>query len=245
MQDNNYDPDARLTKYTSDAFSHLETQKPDKMKRSFKYGESNVKNIGKADKSEKVEEISHEFTADHKVRNEMVRNYNSTLEGKTRNRDKKDHATLEGVIDAKTRIQLKKFVDSGMISKMNKCISAGKEANVYHAVVPEDENGFVKELAIKIYKVETMVFRDREDYIVGERRFRKGICTTNPRKLIKLWAEKEFRNLKRIQESGLKCPIPIEVKDNLVVMDFLGKNNEADPRLRDVPMDMDQLSECY
>lgn len=48
-------------------------------------------------------------------------------------------------------------------------------------------------------------------------------------KLIRVWAEKEFRNLKRIRESGLKCPVPLIVKDNLVVMEFLGANGAAYP----------------
>ena len=93
---------------------------------------------------------------------------------------------------------------------MGMCISSGKEANVYYAHSYQTK----KEFAIKIYRVETMVFRDREDYIRGERRFKHGNVTSNPRKLIKLWAEKEFRNLKRIEEHGLKCPHPLELRDN-------------------------------
>ena len=75
-----------------------------------------------------------------------------------------------------------------------------------------------------------MVFRDREDYIVGERRFKNGHCKSNPRKMIKLWAEKEFRNLKRIEDVGMNCPKAMELRDNLIVMEFLGLNKEAAPR---------------
>jgi len=126
-----------------------------------------------------------------------------------------------------------------IIDKIGMCISSGKEANVYYA---SNKNG---ELAIKIYRVETMVFRDRDDYIKGERRFRKGNVTSNPRKMIKLWAEKEFRNLKRIEEEGLLCPHPIDLRDNLIVMEFLGKDSKAYPRLIDCPMKVDEASECY
>lgn len=48
-------------------------------------------------------------------------------------------------------------------------------------------------------------------------------------KLIKVWAEKEFRNLKRIRDSGLKCPVPLIIKDNLIVMEFLGSGGKAHP----------------
>lgn len=54
------------------------------------------------------------------------------------------------------------------------------------------------EIAIKIYKTSILIFKDRERYVDGEFRFRRGHCKGNPRKMIKLWAEKELRNLKRI-----------------------------------------------
>lgn len=46
-----------------------------------------------------------------------------------------------------------------------------------------------------------MTFKDREDYIKGEYRFRQRekFVKSNPHKMIKIWAEKEFRNLKRLQ----------------------------------------------
>jgi RIO kinase 1 len=33
--------------------------------------------------------------------------------------------------------------------------------------------------------------------VSGEYRFRHGYCKSNPRKMVKVWAEKEMRNLKR------------------------------------------------
>ena len=53
--------------------------------------------------------------------------------------------------------------------------------------------------------------------------------------MIKLWAEKEFRNLKRIAMNPvLKCPEAILIKSNVLVMKFIGQNMEAAPRLKDV-----------
>lgn len=40
--------------------------------------------------------------------------------------------------------------------------------------------------------------------------------------MVRLWAEKEMRNLKRLQAAGLYCPDPIEVRENVLVMSFLG-----------------------
>lgn len=53
------------------------------------------------------------------------------------------------------------------------------------------------EYAIKIYKTSILVFKDRERYVRGEFRFRHGFNKSNPRKMVKMWAEKETRNLKR------------------------------------------------
>ena len=43
------------------------------------------------------------------------------------------------------------------------------QANVYHALTPERRH-----LALKIYKTSILVFKDRDKYVSGEYRFRKG-----------------------------------------------------------------------
>lgn len=40
--------------------------------------------------------------------------------------------------------------------------------------------------------------------------------------MVRLWAEKEMRNLKRLVAAGIRCPDPIEVRENVLVMTFLG-----------------------
>jgi RIO kinase 1 len=92
-----------------------------------------------------------------------------------------------------------------------------KQANVYHALTPESAH-----LALKIYKTSILVFKDRDRYVTGEYRFRRGYSRRNPRKMVRLWAEKEMRNLKRLQTAGIPCPDPLEVRENVLVMKFLG-----------------------
>ncbi|KAE8787924.1 Serine/threonine-protein kinase RIO1 [Hordeum vulgare] len=67
-----------------------------------------------------------------------------------------------------------------------------EQANVYHATKIDGQ-----ELAIKVYKTSVLVFKDRDRYVQGDYRFRYGYCKHNPRKMVKTWAEKEMRNLKR------------------------------------------------
>ncbi|CDO95052.1 unnamed protein product [Kluyveromyces dobzhanskii CBS 2104] len=216
----------------------------------------------------------------------------SLTRGKT-SKDKANRATVENVLDPRTMRFLKTFVNRGIISAFNGCLSTGKEANVYHAfagnheerklavveqnnsvedsetvtasseqpeitqsaetkcdddTVLEEEPKSKKEYAIKIYKTSILVFKDRERYVDGEFRFRNSRNQHNPRKMIKIWAEKEFRNLKRIYQSGvIPCPKPIEVKSNVLVMEFLNRGDGfASPRLKDHPYkDREEIEHYY
>ena len=69
-------------------------------------------------------------------------------------------------------------------------------------------------------------------YVQGDFRFRSGYCKSNPRKMVKLWAEKEFRNLSRLKAAGIRCPQPVHLRMHVLVMEFVGSNAVAAPRLK-------------
>lgn len=144
--------------------------------------------------------------------------------------DRAHRATTEQVLDPRTRMILFKMINRGVLYEINGCISTGKEANVYHALTEEGEHR-----AIKIYKTSILVFKDRDRYVTGEFRFRNGYSKHNPRKMVKLWAEKEFRNLRRIAtNSDIPVPQPLFLRLHVLVMEFLGtKKGWPSPRLRD------------
>ncbi|KAJ8494791.1 hypothetical protein ONZ45_g13116 [Pleurotus djamor] len=147
-------------------------------------------------------------------------------------KDKADRATTEQVLDPRTRIILFKMIGRGLIQEINGCISTGKEANVYHALTPDSTH-----LAVKIFKTSILVFKDRDRYVSGEFRFRRGYNRHNPRKMVRLWAEKEMRNLKRLVTAGIRCPEPAEVRENVLVMTFLGDSEGwPSPRLKDASL---------
>ena len=56
----------------------------------------------------------------------------------------------------------------------------------------------------------------------GDYRFRNGYSKSNPRKMVKMWAEKEFRNLSRMHACGMPCPKPLLLRLHLVLMEFIG-----------------------
>lgn len=154
------------------------------------------------------------------------------LAAKSKTREKKDRATTEQVMDPKTRLMVLKMINNNLFDKLYGCISTGKEANVYMAVSEQAEE--MPEKAVKIYKTSILVFKDRDRYVTGEFRFRSGYSRHNPRKMVKLWAEKEFRNLHRLHREGIRCPKPIAIKNHVLVMEFIGKDGIAAPRLKDV-----------
>lgn len=155
--------------------------------------------------------------------------------------DRSDRATSEQVLDPRTMKILLQLINRNMVSEVNGCMSTGKEANVYHANAtiddPSDEQAAPRTVqrAIKVYKTSIMVFKDRDKYMTGEYRFRNGYNKGSNRDIVKVWAEKEMRNLKRIHSSGIPCPKPIDQKSNVLVMEFLGtKKGRPAPRLRDI-----------
>jgi len=176
------------------------------------------------------------------VNNNLNKSEKKISDDRCRNKDKADRATLEMCLDPRTMIIIEKWKNNQRIDEMHGCISAGKEANVYLAqgtcnfetMEPYPEGTPYNEYAVKIFKTSILVFKDRERYVAGEHRFRNGHCKGNPRKMVKLWAEKEVRNLKRISLcKAIKCPVPRIFKNNVILMDFIVKDAVAAPRLKD------------
>ena len=156
--------------------------------------------------------------------------------------DKSDRATSEQVLDPRTRMILLQMINRNVVSEVNGCLSTGKEANVYHALSIQQEEGSEAAVAplhraIKVYKTSILVFKDRDKYVTGEYRFRQGYSKSNNRAMVKVWAEKEMRNLKRIHASGIPCPEPVQLRLHVLVMGFLGdKKGIPAPRLKDVEL---------
>ncbi|KKK12565.1 hypothetical protein P175DRAFT_0503186 [Aspergillus ochraceoroseus IBT 24754] len=154
-----------------------------------------------------------------------------------RGADKADRATSEQVLDPRTRMILLQMINRNIVSEIHGCLSTGKEANVYHAMLfPEDDlDAAPIHRAIKVYKTSILVFKDRDKYVTGEFRFRQGYSKSNNRAMVKLWAEKEMRNLRRIYTAGIPCPEPINLRLHVLVMGFIGNSKGlAAPRLKDV-----------
>lgn len=176
----------------------------------------------------------------------------SGLSGKKdRAADKSDRATSEQVLDKRTRMILLKMLDRNVVSEINGCLSTGKEANVYHAKSnPQDAESEADliplQRAIKVYKTSILVFKDRDKYVTGEYRFRQGYNKSSNRAMVKVWAEKEMRNLRRIYAAGIPCPEPIYLRLHVLLMGFLGnRKGTPAPRLKDVELEGDDVEATW
>jgi RIO kinase 1 len=63
--------------------------------------------------------------------------------------------------------------------------------------------------------------------------------------MVKMWAEKEMRNLARLHAAGIPCPKPIELRLHVLVMEFLGTDGTAAPRLRDAGLPPSRMRRAY
>ncbi|KAF2770646.1 Serine/threonine-protein kinase Rio1 [Teratosphaeria nubilosa] len=151
-------------------------------------------------------------------------------------KEKSDRATTEQVLDPRTKMILLQLINRDIVTEMHGVISTGKEANVYHAMSrPQEDDAKPLHRAIKVYKTSILVFKDRDKYVTGEFRFKQGYNKSSNRAMVKVWAEKEFRNLRRLHAAGIPCPEPVYLKAHVLVMGFLGNSKGwPAPRLRDV-----------
>jgi RIO kinase 1 len=147
----------------------------------------------------------------------------------------KKRAVIESVFDERTIFLLSKLLVNGQLERVEGVISAGKEANVYLAY---DTSG--KEVAIKIYKIDSNTSRWMRNYIVGDPRFKK--IPHNISKIIFLWASKEFKNLKRAYRVGLTVPKPIYIRNNILIMEYIGFESIPAPLLKDIRMPKEPLN---
>lgn len=160
--------------------------------------------------------------------------------------EKKEHSTHEQVLDPKTRLMLYKLVNGEVLEAVNGCVSTGKEACVFHANGGRrEEEPMPEECAVKVFKTTLNEFKTRDRYIKDDHRFKDRFSKQNPRKIIKLWAEKEMCNLSRMKKAGIPCPSVALLKKHILIMSFIGKNQQPAPKLKDAVLSARQLQQAY
>ncbi len=146
-------------------------------------------------------------------------------------KDSRLFEVVEEVFDYPTLMALYDLINKGIIETIYGVVASGKEARIYWAEDPEGND-----LAVKIFLVSTAEFRrGRLKYIEGDPRFKR--VGRKIRDIVRAWCSKEFRNLKRAYEVGVRVPRPIAFKDNVLVMEFIsgGERGVPAPAIKDYP----------
>jgi len=141
------------------------------------------------------------------------------------------------VFDKSTLLTLYDLANRGTIDTLEGVVKTGKEANVFRG-----RDGKGVPLAVKIYRIATADFRTMRRYIDGDHRFEK--VKKKRRNFTYAWVHREFKNLERATSAGVNAPRSIAAKNNVLVMDFIGTDDEPCPMLKLVePEDPERVFE--
>ncbi len=161
-------------------------------------------------------------------------------EFRMRVKDSNQRDVFADVFDTATLMALYDLSRKGYIDALGGSVSTGKEANIFHAVSKKDD---IMEIAVKIYMVSTANFNSMKEYILGDPRF-IGIKQSK-KDIIFAWAKKEFKNLKRADEAGVRVPKPYITKRNILLMEFIGKDGVPMPQLKDVKLNHEEAQHIF
>uniref|UniRef100_A0A182LXC9 Serine/threonine-protein kinase RIO3 n=1 Tax=Anopheles culicifacies TaxID=139723 RepID=A0A182LXC9_9DIPT len=189
----------------------------------------------------------------NKVFNQLKTHSKKATKMKHKAQDRKENiATAEMGLDEPTRLILYKWINNQLLESIDGVISTGKEAVILHAEtdpynpnLKEDEPNPPKEVAIKVFSTTLNEFKQRDRYIKDDYRFAGRFSKQNARTVINMWAEKELRNLCRIQRVGILCPKIVALKKNVLVMEFIGENMIPAPKLKEAILSDLQLNDAY
>ncbi|MBP1921798.1 RIO kinase 1 [Halorubrum alkaliphilum] len=172
-------------------------------------------------------------------------------EFRKRIKDTEQFKLQESVFDDATLAAVYKLVQDGYVDAFGGPVSTGKEASVFEALGgqagerPEPGSAAAgggpegvtpdREVAVKVYRINSSNFRQMRDYLEGDPRF-EGIA--NDKKAVVLaWTKKEFANLKRARTAGVRVPEPIAVQRNVLVMELVGHADDRARRLSEVDVE--------
>ena len=143
-------------------------------------------------------------------------------------KDKEKFKIFKEVFDESTMKTIYKLSSDGYIDYIIGPISTGKEANVFLG-----KNFDEKPIAIKVYRTETSSFNNMWRYIYGDPRFEK--IKKSKRDIVFAWARKEIKNLEIAINAGVNAPEPIALRNNVLVMQFIGEDDTPAPSAKNMP----------
>ncbi len=147
-----------------------------------------------------------------------------------REKRSEEYEVLEEVFDRSTLMNIYHFLNEGTIDEIHGAVGAGKESKLYWG---KDRDG--NDIAIKIFLMVSAEFkRGMIPYIEGDRRFAK--VKKDTRSLVFAWTQKEFTNLRQAYGASVRVPRPIAIRQNVLIMEFIGKDGVSAPLLKEAEL---------
>ena len=145
------------------------------------------------------------------------------------------------------------ITDHGAVDYELGVLKTGKEADVFliERAVPDTDRAVI--LAAKRYRsAEHTQFNRAGDYMAGrgakrsrDARAMAKRTTFGLEQAAARWAAAEFDALKRLYTAGVPVPYPVQVLGREVVMEFIGDDRTAAPRLAETKPDEDDLDSLW
>ncbi len=132
---------------------------------------------------------------------------------------------FEGVISRGTLAALYKLTTDGVFKTLYGEVNRGKEASIF--IAGTRDGGFI---ILKMYRVESANFQNMMPYIHGDERF--SYVKKNQRSMIFAWAKKEFSNLQKYCNAGVRVPEPLAFNGNVLAMELIGEGDVPAQTLR-------------
>ncbi|HMS66055.1 MAG TPA: RIO1 family regulatory kinase/ATPase [Ignavibacteria bacterium] len=187
-----------------------------------------------------IEDISEETTTFEKFKSRKRK-----LTPGKRNVNQLVTAGLNGSVF--NRADLEELRDKGILDEIICIIKSGKEASVYLGKVLNEY------MAVKIYTdLRVRSFRKDDIYrqgrFVGDARMEKAIDQGSEKGLDAhqiLWVQEEFRQMKFLYDAGIPVPKPIAISGLVILMEFIGTDQEASERLSDCDLDKEEAEDAF
>jgi len=138
----------------------------------------------------------------------------------------KEFKIVRGVFDERTLLVLYRLLNRKKIS-VEALVKEGKESLILSGLTKDKEW-----VAIKVYRTGACDFKTMWKYLVGDPRFHR--IGKKRGRIVKLWCQREFKNLKIAQKANVNSPKPLFFDENILIMSFIGEEGILAPRLIDI-----------
>lgn len=181
------------------------------------------------------------------TREKFRKSNNRKISSKRRIKDLTEHKEKNTSLDKFADPALQELFERGFIQDVVWQLQQGKEATVY---VATSEQGLV---AVKVYAdIRARSFRNdsvyREGRFIADSRIEKAIqdrTNAGINAQLVLWVEQEYMELHSLHHHGIAVPKPIARNGNVILMEFIGTEEGAAPRLSDVHLSRDDARSAF